>query len=89
MQSLREERSPHVLASSSRAWPVGVSRVALAENLETAPFLDELLPSQDSHLLTGGLESMLRPEPQLSALNETLEVSNSQLDQKLKRSKRL
>ena len=37
MQSVLEERNPNVLASSSTVVPVDVSRVALAENLETAP----------------------------------------------------
>ena len=62
-QSL-QGRSPYVLASSSTVVPFDVSRVALAENSESAPYLDELPPSQDDSLLSGDLECMLRRLPQ-------------------------
>ena len=78
-----------MLASSSTVVPVDVSGVALAGQLETAPFFDALLPSRDSDLLTGVPESVLRPEPQLSALNEALGAANRFMEQKLKRSRRL
>ena len=76
MQSFLTGRSTNVFASSFTVVPVDVSRDALAEHLETIPFLDELLPSQDSNLLTGDLESVLRLEPQLHALNEALGATN-------------
>ena len=54
--------------------PVDVSRVALAEDLETVLFLNELLSSHGSYLLTGDHASTLQLEPQLCALNETLKL---------------
>ena len=53
MDSLLKGRSPYMFSSSTAVVPVDVSKVALAENLDSAPYLDELLPSQDSKLITG------------------------------------
>ena len=57
--------------------PLDVSRVALAEHLESAPCLDELHPSQDGNLFAGDLECMLRPLPQLDMLSETSGAADS------------
>ena len=73
-QSLLKERSPYVLASWGTVVPLDVSGVALAEHVESALDLDELLPSQDGNLLAGDLECMLRPLLQLDLLNEALEA---------------
>ena len=52
---------PYVIASASTVVPVGVSRVPLAEHLESAPCLDEFLPSRHGNLLGGDLECLLPP----------------------------
>ena len=89
MQSLLKGRSPYTFSSSTAVVPVDVSKVALAENLDSAPYLDELLPSQDSKLITGDLAGILRPLPQVAAINEVFGIATSYMDEKLKRSKRL
>ena len=87
MQSLGKERSPYVLVSSSTVVLFDVSRVALAENQETAPFVDELLRriaicSLEILSLRSGLS-------RVSALNMALGAVCGYMDQTLKRGKRL
>ena len=53
------------------------SRVAVAENTESALHLDELLPSQESNLRAGDLESMWQPVPQMSEPSEALGAPSS------------
>ena len=77
IHSLLKGLSSKVLAFSSTVVSLDVSRVALAENLESAPYLDELLPSYDDNLLADDLECIMTSLLLLEILNESLSAVNS------------
>ena len=91
-QSLRrllKGRSPYTNLSTTCVAPVEVSRIALPTGSLGGCKLEMNVAEQDRKFLAGDGSALLRPEPQVRALNEALGEANPYMDERMGRSKRV
>ena len=86
---LLEGRSPYISLSVSNVVPCQIAQVALPKDIQSGPFLEEMLPELDSNMLAGFEKQMLGDASEVGRLNEALGTPNSFMDAKLKRSGRV